>query len=80
MTINNINYSQALSPYYVIGFDTFTSTNIADRTWALDTRFHRTLTSSKAHKKKVWKKKVYPLKDSRNGNNPLSLPSQTTNR
>ena len=30
--------------------------------------------------KRVRKKKVYPQKDSRNGNNPLSLPSQTTNR
>lgn len=30
--------------------------------------------------KRMWKNKVYPQKDSRNGNNPLSLPSQTTNR
>ena len=29
---------------------------------------------------KRMKNKVYPQKDSRNGNNPLSLPSQTTNR
>ena len=30
--------------------------------------------------KRMWKNKVYPQKDSRNENNPLSLPSQTTNR
>ena len=56
MAINTLIIPK-LSPYYIIGFDTFTSTNIADRTWALDTRFHRTLTSSKAHKKECGKRK-----------------------
>lgn len=80
MAINNINYSQDPSPYYIIGFDTFHFHKYCRPHMSIGYKVPQNAHFEQGTQKRVWKKKVYPQKDSRNGNNPLSLPNQTTNR